>query len=66
MDEPEIAIVLALAGLIAAATPVLASSSRQAEKPITGYTGKIENRVLADTAGGREASIVIHLTSRRT
>ena len=60
----KIAIALALAGLIAAVTPVLASSSGPGLKPITGYTGKIENRVLSDTAGGREASIVINLTQQ--
>ena len=60
----KIAIVLALAGLIAGVTPVLASSSGQASKPITGYTGKIENRVLSDTAGGRETSIVINLAQQ--
>ena len=60
----KIAIVLALAGLIAGVTPVLASSSGQGLKPITGYTGKIENRVLSDTAGGRETSIVINLTQQ--
>ena len=60
----KVAIVLALAGLIAGVTPVLASSSGQASKPITGYTGKIENRVLSDTAGGREASIVINLAQQ--
>jgi hypothetical protein len=60
----KIATALALAGLIAAVTPVLASSGGQGPKPITGYTGKIENRVLSDTAGGREASIVIHLTQQ--
>ena len=57
----KLAITLVLAGLIVAATPVLASSSGQGLKPITGYTGKIENRVLSDTAGGRETSIVINL-----
>ena len=60
----KIAIVLAFAGLIAAVTPVLASSSGSGLKPITGYTGKIENRVLSDTARGREASIVINLTQQ--
>ena len=60
----KIAIVLALAGLIAGVTPVLASSNGQGLKPITGYTGKIENRVLSDTAGGRETSIVINLTQQ--
>ena len=60
----KIAIVLALAGLIAGVTPVLASSSGQGLKPITGYTGKIENRVLSDTASGRETSIVINLTQQ--
>ena len=58
----KIAILLALAGLIAGVTPVLASSGGEASKPITGYTGKIENRVLSDTAGGRETSVVINLT----
>ena len=57
----KLAITLVLAGLIVAATPVLASSSGQGLKPITGYTGKIENRVLSDTAAGRETSIVINL-----
>ena len=60
----KIAILLALAGLIAGVTPVLASSSGQGLKPITGYTGKIENRVLSDTAAGRETSIVINLTQQ--
>ena len=60
----KIAIVLALAGLIAAATPVLASSKSPGLKPITGYTGKVENRVLSDTANGREASVMIHLTQQ--
>src|SRR5215218_7272987 len=55
---------LALVGLIAAVTPVLASSKGQGLRPITGYTGKIENRVLSDTAGGRETSIVINLTQQ--
>ena len=59
----KIAIVLALAGLIAAVTPVLASSG-QGPKPVTGYTGKIENRVLNDTTSGRETSIVINLTQQ--
>ena len=44
----KIAIVLALAGLIAGVTPVLASSNGQGLKPITEYTGKVENRVLSD------------------
>ena len=60
----KIAILLALAGLIAGVTPVLASSGGQASKPITGYTGKIENRVLSDTAGGRETSFLIHLANQ--
>ena len=60
----KIAIVLALAGLIVGVTPVLASSSGQGLKPITGYTGKIENRVLSDTAGGGETSIVINLAQQ--
>src|SRR5215204_809726 len=55
---------LALVGLIAAVAPVLASSKSQGLKTITGYTGKIENRVLSDTANGREASIMIHLTQQ--
>ena len=60
----KIAIVLALAGLIVGVTPVLASSSGQGLKPITGYTGKIENRVLSDTASGGETSIVINLAQQ--
>ena len=60
----KIAIVLALAGLIAAAIPVFASSNSDGLKPITGYTGKIENRVLSDTASGRDASVMIHLTQQ--
>ena len=60
----KIAIVLALAGLIAAVTPVLASSTNDGLKPITGYTGKVENRVLSDTANGREASVMIQLTQQ--
>ena len=60
----KIAIVLALAGLIAAVAPVLASSKSQGPRPITGYTGKVENRVLSDTARGREASVMIHLTQQ--
>ena len=60
----KIAIALALAGLIAAVTPVLASSSSQSSKPTIGYTGKVENRVLSDTASGRQAPIMIHLTQQ--
>src|SRR4029453_18229888 len=60
----KIAIVLALAGLIAVVAPVLASSKSQSPKPVTGYTGKIENRVLSDTANGRESSVMVHLTQQ--
>jgi hypothetical protein len=60
----KIAIVLALAGLIAAVAPVLASSKSPSGKPIVGYTGKVENRVLSETANGREASIMIRLTQQ--
>ena len=55
---------LALVGLIAAATPVFASSKSNAVKPTIGYTGKVENRVLADTANGRQASVMIHLSQQ--
>ena len=60
----KVAIVLALAGLIAAVTPVFASSNSHGLKPVTGYTGKVENRVLSDTANGREASVMIQLTQQ--
>ena len=60
----KIAIALALAGLIAAVAPVLASSKSQSPKPVTGYTGKVENRVLSDTASGREGSVMVHLTQQ--
>src|SRR5262245_42762387 len=58
-----IAVVLGLAGLIAAAAPVLANSNSQGpgQKPITGYTGKVENRVLSDTANGHAAAVMVHL-----
>ena len=55
---------LALAGLIVGATPVFASSKSDGLKPVTGYSGKVENRVLSDTASGRNASFVIQLTQQ--
>ena len=58
------AITLALVGLIVGAAPVLASSKSEGLKPITGYTGKVENRVLSDSANGREASFVIQLSQQ--
>src|SRR5436190_4400388 len=60
----KIAIVLALAGLIAAATPVLASSNSHGQKPMAGYTGKVQNRVLSDTQAGSESSFIIELTQQ--
>ena len=60
----KIAIVLALAGLIAAATPVFASSNSHGLKPMAGYTGKVQNRVLRDTQAGRESSFIIELTQQ--
>jgi len=60
----KIAIVLALAGLIAAATPVFASSNSHGLKPMAGYTGKVQNRVLSDTQAGRESSFIVELTQQ--
>ena len=60
----KIAIVLALVGLIAAVTPVLASGSGSQSKAMAGYTGKVQNRVLADTAAGGESSFIIELAQQ--
>ena len=60
----KIAIVLALAGLVVAVTPVFASSSQRPHVGLAGYTGKIQNRVLSDTASGRESSFVVELTQQ--
>jgi hypothetical protein len=60
----KLAITLALAGLIAGAAPVLASNDSHGQEPAAAYTGKVENRVLRDTANGNEASFIIELTQK--
>ena len=57
----KIAIVLALAGLIAGVTPVFASNNSHAVKPMAGFTGKVQNRVLSDTASSQQSSFIIEL-----
>ena len=60
----KIAIVLALAGLVVAVTPVFASGSQGAHVTPAGYTGKVQNRVLSDTASGSESSFIVELTQQ--
>jgi subtilisin family serine protease len=60
----KLAITLALAGLILGAAPVLASNGSPGVRPTAGYTGKVENRVFADTAGGDQTSFIIELTQQ--
>src|SRR5262245_22019536 len=55
---------LALAGLIVGATPVLASNDSHGKTPMAGYTGKVQNLVLSDTSAGRESSFIIELTQQ--
>src|SRR5262249_31491773 len=52
---------LVVAGVAAATAPaVLGSNHQSPARP--GFTGKVQNRVLADTAGSAQASFVIQLT----
>ena len=60
----KIAIAVALGALVAGVTPVLASGVGKSSQPLPGYTGKIQNRVLSDTANGRDASIIIELSKQ--
>ena len=60
----KLAITLALAGLIVGATPVFASNSSHGHSLMAGYTGKVQNRVLSDTAAGRDSSYVVELTQQ--
>jgi subtilisin family serine protease len=60
----KLAITLALVGLIVGATPSLASNDSHGPSPTAGYSGKVENRVLADTAGGDQTSFIIELAQQ--
>ena len=61
----KIAIVLALAGLVAAISPVFASgNSHAAQVTMAGYTGKVQNRVLSDTASGGQSSFIVELAQQ--
>ena len=60
----KIAIVLALAGLVATISPVFASGNSNAAKSMAAYTGKVQNRVLSDTASGGQGSFIVELTQQ--
>ena len=60
----KIAIMLALAGLVATISPVFASGNSHATKSMAAYTGKVQNRVLSDTAFGGQSSFIVELTQQ--
>ena len=60
----KIAIMLALAGLVATISPVFASGNSNAAKSMAGYTGKVQNRVLSDTASGGQSSFIVELAQQ--
>ena len=60
----KIAIVLALTGLVATISPVFASGNSNAAKSMAAYTGKVQNRVLSDTASGGQSSFIVELTQQ--
>ena len=60
----KIAIMLALAGLVAAISPVFASGNSHATKSMAAYTGKVQNRVLSDTASGGQSSFIVELAQQ--
>ena len=48
----------------AATAPAVLGSSHDSRAQRPGFTGKVQNRVLADTAAGRQASFVIQLRAQ--
>ncbi len=60
----KIAIMLALAGLVATISPVFASGNSNAAKSMAAYTGKVQNRVLSDTASGGQSSFIVELAQQ--
>ena len=60
----KIAIMLALAGLVATISPVFASGNSHATKSMAAYTGKVQNRVLSDTASGGQSSFIVELAQQ--
>ena len=55
---------LALAGLVATISPVFASGNSHATKSMAAYTGKVQNRVLSDTASGGQSSFIVELAQQ--